>query len=100
MHRQERYEQGTGVLIEAVEIERQSPSVVRYRRYGSQGILVEDRPATASEQASVDAVDAQEAREQARPDFVNAVNALPAANPQKAILLNLIKALRWDKKGA
>lgn len=96
MHRQERYQQGTGALIERVEIERQSPSVVRYRRFNSQGNLAEDRPATASEQAVVDQVDAQEAREQARPDFINAVNALPAANPQKAILLNLIKALRWD----
>ena len=95
MHHHERYRQGTGELIERVEIERQSPLVVRYRRYDSQG-LVEDRAATAQEQAVVDKEDTQEAREQARPDFINAVNALPAANPLKAILVNLIKALRWD----
>lgn len=85
-----------GLKVKAIEIERQSPSVVRYRRYDSQGNLAEDRAATAAEQATVDKVDAQEAREQARADFISAVKTLPAANPQKALLLNLIKALRWD----
>ena len=92
MFRHERYAQGR--LVERVEIERQSPSVVRCRRWDGQGNLAEDRPATESEQATVDKVDAQEAREQAHRDFRAGVNALPGANPLKAILQNL---LRWKE---
>ena len=96
MHRQERYAQGTGALIERVEIERLSPLIVRYRRFNNLGNLAEDRAATAAEQATVDKVDAQDARTQAKTDFISSVNGLPSANPQRALLLNLIKALRWD----
>lgn len=95
MHRHERYEQGTGVLIKRVEIERQSPSLVRYRRYDSQGNLVEDRPATEAEEASADSEDRQEAKEKARRDFLAGVNALPGANPMKDVLQDLIRWRGW-----
>ena len=95
MFRLARFQQGTGVLLEAIEIERQSPSIVRYRRYDSQGNLVEDRPATAAEETRADSEDRQEAKEKARRDFLAAVNALPGANPMKAVLQDLIRWRGW-----
>ena len=96
MFRHERYTQGTGALMERVEVERQSPTVVRYRRYDRQGNLVEDRPAVESEIALVDRADRQEAWEQAKRDFMRGIDALPGANPLKAILRDLVRWKGWD----
>ena len=96
MFRHERYAQGTGALMERVEIERQSPTVVRYRRHNQNLSLVEDRAATDAEIVLVDNADRQEGREQARRDFVRGIDALPGANPLKAILRDLLQWKGWD----
>lgn len=98
MHQHERYQPGSypPVLLERIEVERQSPVNVRYRRYDGVGNLLENRAATAAETELGDSADDDAARFQARADFLAGVNALPGADPLKAILRNLIKAQRWE----
>lgn len=96
MFRLERYAQGTGALTERVEIERQSPIIVRYRRYDQNLSLVEDRAATVEEIAAMDKADIQEYREQARRDLREGIKNLPGANPLKAILRDLLRWKGWD----
>ena len=97
MLRKERY---TGayppVVLERIEVERQSPVSVQFRRYDWLGNLVENRPATTTETNEVNQHDKQETQIQGLKDFVAKTNALPAGNPIKAILLDLIKSQAWE----
>ena len=98
MFRMERYAPGVypPALVESVEIERLSPLNVRFRRYGPANNLLEDRAATSQEVEVVDLQDTQEVKQQVILSLKAKVAALPATNPLKSILQDMVKMMGLD----